>query len=249
MPAVLACLVTGYPLPSIAWRKDGEEFTISSRVDKIKFPAETNIQGREYNESVVDLLMMHTTFTVNQVLQLGELGVVGLLSFEETVRGDTANYTCTASNGLAETTVLKTTSSNILLAILGMLFSLSPIFTIHFLYTEYPDPPVSVTASDYGARWIAVHWTPSFNGNRQVTSVSLYIRSVDVSNNFTLIRSLNANDLMTSEGNLSYNVSDGTTIYPQTRYSFTVVSCNEIGCSDQSDPSPVVTTLRDGKIH
>ena len=121
------------------------------------------------------------------------------------------------------------------------------------LYTlfckECPDPPVAVTASDYGARWIAVHWTPSFDGNRPVTSVSLYIRSVDVSDNFTLIRSLNASDLMTSRGNLSYNVSDGTIIFPQTRYSFTVVSCNEIGCSDQSDPSPVVTTLRDGMIH
>ena len=82
-----------------------------------------------------------------------------------------------------------------------------------------------------------------------MTSVSLYIRSVDVSDNFTLIRSLNANDLMTSEGNLSYNISDKTIVFPQTRYSFTVVSCNEIGCSDQSDPSPVVTTLRDGMIH
>ena len=118
----------------------------------------------------------------------------------------------------------------------------------HYFFTEHPDPPINVTPVDYGACWIVVHWTPSFDGNRPVTSVSLYIRSVDVSDNFTLIRSLNANDLMTSEGNLSYNVSDGTIIFPQTRYSFTVVSCNEIGCSDQSDPSPVVTTLRDGMI-
>ena len=118
MPAVLACLVTGYPLPSIAWRKDGEEFTISSRVDIIQFPAETNFQHRGYNESVADLLMMHTSFTVDQVLQLGKLGVVGLLSFEETVRGDTANYTCTATNALAETTVLMITCGN-MLVILG----------------------------------------------------------------------------------------------------------------------------------
>ena len=118
----------------------------------------------------------------------------------------------------------------------------------HYFFTEHPDPPINVTPVDYGARWIVVHWTPSFDGNRPVTSVSLYIRSVDVSDNFTLIRSLNANDLMPSEGNLSYNVSVGTIIFPQTRYSFTVVSCSEIGCSDQSASSPVVTTLRDGMI-
>ena len=138
MPEVLACLVTGYPLPSIAWRKDGEEFTISSRVDIIQFPAETSIKARGYNESVVDLLMMHTSFTVDQVLQLGELGVVGLLSFEETVRGDTANYTCTATNAFAETRVLMITSGN-MLVILGKFSSFmnavtckATTYTLHF---------------------------------------------------------------------------------------------------------------------
>ena len=116
-------------------------------------------------------------------------------------------------------------------------------------YIEHPDPPINVNIFDYGARWIALRWTTTFNGNRPVTSVSLYIRSVDISDNFTLLRSLNANDLMTSEMNFVYNVSDGAVIFPQTRYSFTVVSCNEIGCSDQSDPSPVVITLRDGMLN
>ena len=140
MPAVLVCLVTGYPLPSIGWRKDGEEFSNSSRVDNFESSSEkaaangSSFQDSRWNGSVADLLMMYTTFTVDQVLQLGELGVVGLLSFEETVRGDTANYTCTASNGLAETTMLKTTSSNILLAILGMLFSLSHIHHTLFVH-------------------------------------------------------------------------------------------------------------------
>ena len=147
MPAVLVCLVMGFPLPSIAWRKDGEEFsddsTLHSRPDIIELSIESKAINQSSNghilaigylgnSSIADLLTKHTTLSVDQVLQLGELGVVGLLSFEETVRGDTANYTCTATNSLPETTMLKTTSSNILLAILGMLFSLLPIFIIHF---------------------------------------------------------------------------------------------------------------------
>ena len=188
------------------------------------------------------------------MLQLGELGVVGLLSFNETVRGDTANYTCTATNSLPETTTLTAISGNIQLVILGE-YTISLILErIHLCiplmsFLERPDPPSNVTVIEYRARWIAFRWVHTFDGNRPVTSVSLYIRSVDDNEDFTLLRSLNANDLRTSEMNFMYNVSDGAVIFPQTRYSFTVVSCNEIGCSDQSDPSPVVTTLRDGMLN
>ena len=131
MPAVLVCLVTGYPLPSIVWRKDGEDFiddsTLHPRLDIIEFSTE-NIRsnngdilaiGYMGNSSIAGLLTKHTSFTVDQVLQLGELGVVGLLSFEETVRGDTANYTCTATNSLPETTTVITVSDSLPLVVLG----------------------------------------------------------------------------------------------------------------------------------
>ena len=119
------------------------------------------------------------------------------------------------------------------------------IFTL--MHTERPDSPVNVTAFNFGARWVALRWTPTFDGNRPVTSFTLYISSVDVSDNFTLIGSQNASDLMTSEGRFMYNISDMTVILPFTNYSFTVVSCNEIGCSDQSAPSAVIETAEDSK--
>ena len=69
----------------------------------------------------MSLLMMHTSFTVDQVLQLGELGVVGLLSFENSVRGDNGNYTCSATNSFPATRTLTTMSGRIPLVILGEL--------------------------------------------------------------------------------------------------------------------------------
>ena len=68
-----------------------------------------------------------------------------------------------------------------------------------------------------------------------------------MSDNFTLIGPLSATDLMTSEGRFMYNISDVDIILPFTNYSFTVVSCNEIGCSDQSEPSAIIETAQDSK--
>ena len=115
------------------------------------------------------------------------------------------------------------------------------------MHKESPDPPLNVAAFEYGARWITLRWSLSYNGNRPVTKFSLYIRSVDGSVDFTLlIRYLSADDLTTTEGNIIFIISDSDRILPYTNYSFTVVSCNEIGCSDQSDPSPVIRTDQDG---
>ncbi len=137
VPAVLVCLVTGFPIPSISWRKDGEivniysDSSLSARLDVIKFAAvsmDTNnsaeFESSRYtgSGSIMGLLMMYTDVTVDQVRQLGELGVVGLLSFKKTVRGDTGDYTCTGTNMLPETITLSDVSNNIPLFILGKCF-------------------------------------------------------------------------------------------------------------------------------
>ncbi len=128
-PAVLACLTTGYPLPSISWTKEGKPINddlLLARLDIVEFTAtvmgdSTDFESSGYtgSGSIKGLLKLHTDVTVDQVRQLGELGVVSLLLFEETERRDTANYTCTATNILTQTTTLTTSSNNIPLVILG----------------------------------------------------------------------------------------------------------------------------------
>ena len=77
-------------------------------------------------------------------------------------------------------------------------------------------------------------------------SFILYIKSVDASDSPNPIITLNSSDLVIDGENFVYNVSDGALIYPERNYSFTVVSCNEIGCSNQSHPSPAIQTHKDG---
>ena len=130
VPTVLVCLVTGFPIPSISWRKDEEivdiysDSSLSTRLNFVTFAAvalDAANSNTEFESSVyTGLLMMYTDVTVDQVRQLGELGVVGILSFEKTVRGDTGDYTCTGTNMLPETTTtLRDVSNNIPLIVLG----------------------------------------------------------------------------------------------------------------------------------
>ena len=120
------------------------------------------------------------------------------------------------------------------------------VFTL--ILTERPDSPVNVTAFNFGAHWVALSWMPTFDDSRPVTSFKLYVSSVDLSDNFTLITVQNASDLMTSEGRFMNNISDMAVILPFTNYSFTVMSCNGIGCSNQSEPSIVIETAQDSKF-
>ena len=71
--------------------------------------------------SIEDFLESTTEFNTRDLHSLGELGVVSVLNFDRLEREDTANYTCTATNMLPETTTLTALSPSIPLVVLGML--------------------------------------------------------------------------------------------------------------------------------
>ena len=73
------------------------------------------------NDSIGELIESMTEFNSCDLRSLGELGVVSMLIFDRLEREDTANYTCTATNMLPQTTTLTALSPSIPLVVLGKL--------------------------------------------------------------------------------------------------------------------------------
>ena len=73
------------------------------------------------NGTIEGLLEDMTEFNMNDIRLLGELVLVSVLSFDCLERRDTANYTCTATNMLPQTTTLTALSPSIPLVVLGKL--------------------------------------------------------------------------------------------------------------------------------
>ena len=91
--------------------------TMDGRISTFSFDI-SNRSSSFGTGSIQDILDSITGFNISS---LGELGVVSVLSFDRLVRGDTASYTCTATNTLPQTTTLTALSPSIPLVVLGKL--------------------------------------------------------------------------------------------------------------------------------
>ena len=96
-----------------------------------------------------------------------------------------------------------------------------------------------------GARWLALKWTPTFDGNRPITSFLVNLQNINQTSSFMPLGTLQVSNLMFCDGNFMYNVTTG--ILPFTNYNFNVQACNLLGCGNPSQPSPTVMSLPDGK--
>ena len=112
------------------------------------------------------------------------------------------------------------------------------------LFAERPDPPTNVTTVEdmLGPLSVVLRWTPTFDGNTDVLGFMLYSRNVNTSGPVVSVANISISETAMQGNFFAHNII-GETIQPFTQYTFRVVSCNVIGCSDQSSESPVVQTL------
>ena len=116
------------------------------------------------------------------------------------------------------------------------------------LFVERPDPPTNVTAVEHmiGPLSVMLRWTPTFDGNTDVLGFMLYSRNINTSGPVMLVANISVSEAVTAGISFAYNIT-GVTVQPFTQYTFRVVSCNVIGCSDQSSESSIVQTLEYSK--
>ena len=109
-------------MSSITWQKNGVDllFDLDGRISTFDFEVnDTYMSSGFLGSGSIESIVSMAGFTEAQVDELGDLGVVGVLTFDSVVREDTDSYTCTATNFLPETTVLSTVSDPVLLVVLG----------------------------------------------------------------------------------------------------------------------------------
>ena len=90
---------------------------------------------------------------------------------------------------------------------------------------------------------VVLHWTITY---RDVLGPGLgfmlYSRNVNTSGPVVLVANISVSEAVSAGNFFMYNIT-GVTVQPFTQYTFRIVSCNVIGCSDQSSESSIVQTL------
>ena len=107
---ILVCLATGYPIPSISWLKNNVSFNIDTDTSSIiEFSNQTRNEslnevlvrsGFIHNETIQEFLHLYTDISINDITQLGDLGVASFVRFLSISREDEGSYRCNASNEL-----------------------------------------------------------------------------------------------------------------------------------------------------
>lgn len=135
---VLVCIATGFPIPSVQWRQDGNDLSITldgritfnevGLLELISFYSgsgldnnnEKQLQSKETVSMEVVELLSEAGLQIEQLTDLAVHGVVGLVVFTHVLREDNGVYQCQAEN-MIPPQFIRVISNGIQLNITGML--------------------------------------------------------------------------------------------------------------------------------
>ena len=124
---VLACAATGFPIPTVQWLHNGNDLLTSldgritfQEIDFADFYNNSNLRGSGLGSaaSTGDAeteLITDTGFELEQLMDLGVYGVVGLVTFSRVSREDNGLYECLVENSIP----IQVTSDPIALKVTG----------------------------------------------------------------------------------------------------------------------------------
>ena len=226
--ATLFCLVSGYPLPTISWVKDGVVVIGDSSIT-ITTQSATGVSNLKV------LKQLNTTFT-------GDVGVVSLLRISSLKRKDNGNYVCRAMNSFMETGSFSTSTSTISILVFGENLK-NFEYCSKFISADVPEAP-GTPSFNHTAVSVYLQWSPpGFIGNNAILGYQVYQRMVHSQSSLKLLPG--PGQYTTTSTMINITVG----IVPSTTYEFAVEACNKIGCSNRLVYSPFRTgSLSAGEV-
>ena len=118
------CHAMGFPRPSIAWQKDGQQ--VDRNITSFTFEPTIEAMENETFDFVSDSfdgniteVILNNNIEVSTYNTMDNFSTVGVLLFDQLTREDNGSYTCVASNKLHQTTKFEISSKPVRLLVLG----------------------------------------------------------------------------------------------------------------------------------
>ena len=118
------CHAMGFPRPSIAWQKDGQQVDIN--ITSFTFEPTIEAMVNETFHFVSDSfdgniteVILNNGIEVSRYNTMDNFSTVGVLLFKQLTREDNGTYICVASNKLPQTTRIEILSKPVHLLVLG----------------------------------------------------------------------------------------------------------------------------------
>ena len=118
------CYAIGFPRPSIAWQKDGQQVDRNITIFHFEHTLAAIMNGTfdfvsdSFHGNITEVIL-NNDIEINRYNTMDSFSTVGVLLFNQLTREDNGNYTCIAINKLPQTINAVILSNSVRLLVLG----------------------------------------------------------------------------------------------------------------------------------